>query len=121
MQRTDRRGGGRQGGKVGELGKWVRFCLKCDTFRSELALCGDATHRYWGELEHFHNFDRRGLSELLKSEGLTPVHYTVSRSACRALCVLSSLGARCRLGQRQLGTIPSALIAHSECGVDGCG
>lgn len=33
---------------------------------------------YWGELEHFHNFSRRRLYELLEEHGFEPLHYAVS-------------------------------------------
>ncbi|MFB7468437.1 class I SAM-dependent methyltransferase [Streptomyces sp. NPDC056224] len=33
---------------------------------------------YWGELEHFHNFSRRRLYELLGEHGFEPLHYAVS-------------------------------------------
>lgn len=40
----------------------------------------DATdsNPYWGELEHFHNFSRRRLYELLDEHGFEPLHYSVS-------------------------------------------
>eukprot|EP00039_Didymoeca_costata_P023434 m.7095 g.7095 ORF g.7095 m.7095 type:complete len:286 (-) comp3646_c0_seq1:78-935(-) len=37
------------------------------------------TNPYWGELEHFHNFNRTILVSLLVSEGFKLVHYDVSR------------------------------------------
>jgi SAM-dependent methyltransferase len=33
---------------------------------------------YWGELEHFHNFSRQRLYELLDDHGFEPLHYSVS-------------------------------------------
>lgn len=34
---------------------------------------------YWGEIEHYHNFGRRRVIELLHQCGFRPVHYYVSR------------------------------------------
>jgi protein O-GlcNAc transferase len=36
------------------------------------------TNPYWGELEHYHNFDRAGLTALLQQFGFTTVYYGVS-------------------------------------------
>lgn len=42
------------------------------------ALTVPALHRYWGELEHYHNFSRAGLYALLAEYGFKPVYYGVS-------------------------------------------
>lgn len=34
---------------------------------------------YWNEIEHYHNFTRNRLHELLRETGFEPVHYDVSR------------------------------------------
>jgi SAM-dependent methyltransferase len=33
---------------------------------------------YWGELEHYHNFTRQRLYNLLEQYGFTPIHYYIS-------------------------------------------
>ena len=33
---------------------------------------------YWGELEHYHNFGRARLYDLLRECGFTPLRYSVS-------------------------------------------
>ena len=33
---------------------------------------------FWGELEHYHNFGRRRLYQLLESQGFEPIRYGVS-------------------------------------------
>lgn len=33
---------------------------------------------YWGELEHYHNFSRKGLYGLLDDEGFSPINYNIS-------------------------------------------
>lgn len=37
-----------------------------------------ATNPYWGELEHYHNFSRQTLLDLLEQEGFTVIDYYVS-------------------------------------------
>jgi SAM-dependent methyltransferase len=37
------------------------------------------TNPYWGELEHYHNFGRARLYQLLQSHGLEPLRYRVSQ------------------------------------------
>ena len=42
------------------------------------AMNGASTNPYWGELEHYHNFGRRRLFELLRENGLEPVKFGLS-------------------------------------------
>lgn len=41
-------------------------------------LLDESNNPYWGELEHFHNFSRQRLYDLLAEHGFEPVHYAVS-------------------------------------------
>lgn len=38
----------------------------------------EGSNPYWGELEHFHNFSRAGLYQLLHWAGFAPISYGVS-------------------------------------------
>jgi SAM-dependent methyltransferase len=37
------------------------------------------TNPYWGELEHFHNFGRARLHQLLRESGFLPIRYGISQ------------------------------------------
>mgnify|MGYP002403534423 CR=1 FL=1 len=49
----------------------------------------NGTNPYWGELEHYHNFDRAGLYRLLQEHGLMPVYYGVSERYRAAMEVVA--------------------------------
>lgn len=43
------------------------------------ALTAQQANPYWAELEHFHNFGRARLYQLLEDHGFQPLHYTISQ------------------------------------------
>lgn len=50
------------------------------------------TNPYWGEIEHYHNFSRARLYDLLQEVGLTPVRYGISERyrACMEVIALKT-------------------------------
>ena len=55
-------------------------------------LSAENANPYWGELEHYHNFGRRRLYELLQENGLRPVRYGISERyrACMEVVALKT-------------------------------
>ena len=50
---------------------------------------------YWGELEHYHNFGRTRLYDVLQETGFTPVRYGISERyrMCMEVVALSDAAA----------------------------
>ena len=59
-----------------------------------------STNPYWGEIEHFHNFTRAGLFDVLVRCGFAPVHYAVSEryQACMEVVAVKAAAPKQQLG-----------------------
>jgi hypothetical protein len=53
-------------------------------------LHANGANRYWGEIEHYHNFSRGRLYALLKEHGFQPVEYSVSERHRAGMEVIAS-------------------------------